>query len=173
MGWLFSSRWLERKDLVEHLVNGNGVKTLKHCCVGNNLWCVHEIEGRQYPIRFVTLYKMQGPTPRNSKYNGADHDWWGYKDVCETMGPTETSCPASYLRMCTAPESDYAYRWRQRVYALDAKKQHFKKGTTWKYGNKLYTIIKRLSPSIFLADGEDGYRWRIRTNQLLQAEMTS
>lgn len=42
MGWLFGH--YERRSLIEHLVNGNGLKTVKHCLVGNNLWCVHERE---------------------------------------------------------------------------------------------------------------------------------
>jgi hypothetical protein len=34
MGWLFG--WNTRKDLADHLITGNGVKTIKHCFKGNN-----------------------------------------------------------------------------------------------------------------------------------------
>ena len=40
MGWLFG--WNTRKELADHLISGNGVRTLKHCFKGNNLWAVQE-----------------------------------------------------------------------------------------------------------------------------------
>lgn len=166
MGWLFSSRWLERKDLIKHLTEGNGVKTLKHCLVGNHLWCVHEYELPHRTIRYICLYLMQGPLPRNNKYDGDDRNWWGYKDVDETMGPCETSCPVSYLEMCTAPENKYAYEWRQRVYARGRNARALKVGSRWKIGNKVAEILKRRSPNAFLID-MDGMRYRCGIRYLL------
>lgn len=72
MGWLFSSNWPTRKDLIDHLCEGNGVKTLKRCFKGNNMWAVQQTEAG---ITFAVLYLMQP-----SKYG------WGYKDIDETMG---------------------------------------------------------------------------------------
>ena len=164
MGWLFTDGQ-SRKDLIRHLTTGNGIKTLKHCTVGNNLWCVHE-----YPhpnnrvVRFVALYKM-------AKHTSGGCVGWGYKDIDETMGPYDTSCPESYLTMCTAPENLYAYNWRQRVYAIAEQKRRLKIGTKWKYGNKVYEILKRLSPTAFRVKDQWGDTWRVRTNQLLNAEM--
>jgi hypothetical protein len=145
MGWLFSESWPTRKDLIRHLTEGNGVKTLKHCTVGNNLWCLHEYENYRYPgntIKYVCLYKMA--------YHGKDLKGWGYKGIDETMGPVELSCPASYLDMCTAPEGNYAYDWRQRVYERDRKLKQMKIGTKVKYGENTYQIVKRRSPSSWL-----------------------
>jgi hypothetical protein len=167
MGWLFSERWLERKDLIKHLTEGNGVKTLKHCTVGNNLWCVHETQYGNNTIRFICLYMMKGPMPKNAKYTGADRDWWGYKDVDECMGPCEITCPVSYLEMCTAPENQYAYDWRQRVYARARRAREFKIGSEWRWGDKIMKIIKRRSPSSFLAQSHYGDRWRITMEQAL------
>lgn len=173
MGWLFSARWLERKDLIKHLTEDNGIKTLKHCLVGNNLWCLHEIESLREPgyTRFICLYKMQGPAACSKGYTGMDKDWWGYKDVCETMGPVELSCPASYLDLCTAPESNYAYEWRQRVYTRDRHLKACKAGVMIHYAERLYKIIKRRSPTSWLLETEHGVRLRAGIRVISQAEV--
>lgn len=166
MGWLFSERWLERKDLIKHLVEGNGLKTLKHCTVGNNLWCVHEAFHKYKTIRFICLYKMQGPT-RTKSYTGCDKDWWGYKDIDESMGPCETSCPESYLTMCTAPVNHWAYEWRQRVYARAAKARRFVKGSKWSGYGHVFEIVKRRNPQSFLAHDEMGMSWKLTMSNML------
>lgn len=170
MGWLYSSRWLERKDLIKHLTEGNGVKTLKHCLVGNHLWCVHEYALPHRTIRFVCLYLMKGPHNCGKGYTGSDKDWWGYKDVDETMGPCELTCPVSYLEMCTAPESHYAYEWRQRVYERGRKARSLKVGSRWKWGDKVVEIIKRRSPSSFLVRAYEHDVYRCSLNALLRME---
>lgn len=155
MGWLFSERWLKRKDLIEHLVNGNGVKTLKHCCVGNHLWCVHETKYGHNTIRYICLYMMQGPT-RRKDYDGRDKDWWGYKDVDESMGPCATSCPESYLTFCTAPENQWAYEWRQRIYAKHAARRARPKivvGMKLQYGGQVYKVTECLGNRGYQVDG--------------------
>ena len=115
MGWLFSSNWPTRASLREHLVNGNGVKTLKSCWVGNNLWAVQEgTKADGSVIRFVCLYLC--------RWHGKDLDGWGYKDVDETMGPYQNSCPVSYIELVEAHEREhgyetgqYAVEWRENV----------------------------------------------------------
>ena len=117
MGWLFG--YDTRKELADHLIRGNGVHTLKHCWVGNNLWTVQEVEQNQELLgrtatRFVCLYLIKG---RNYSRDG-----WGYKGVSEDMGPSETSCPLSYIELVEAHEKEHGYapvgyaaEWRQRV----------------------------------------------------------
>lgn len=111
MGWLFSQRWSTRKDLIDHLVKENSaVETLKHCCVGNNLWCVHRInEGDT----FICLYMMQ--------LHRGDFPYWGYKDIDESMGPYQVNCPLSYLEGLSAAEG-YAIEWRKRVREYHARR---------------------------------------------------
>ena len=70
MGWLFSETWPTRAVLREHLVNGNGVKTLKSCWSGNNLWAVQECtEGKYAGQKFIALYLC-----RNGKQRVWDYD---------------------------------------------------------------------------------------------------
>lgn len=54
---------------------------------------------------------------------------WGYKDMCESMGPTESRCPARILNMLspldeTYGHAGYAAEWRERCRAnLAAKRE--------------------------------------------------
>jgi hypothetical protein len=103
MGWLFG--WNTRKQLIDHLVDGNGVHTLKHCCVGNVMWAVQEGTSLRTgeTVRFIACYLLKG---RNTSRDG-----WGYKDMEESMHPYYYTCPLSYLDMVdpTCPE------WRAKV----------------------------------------------------------
>jgi hypothetical protein len=40
---------------------------------------------------------------------------WGYKDLEESMGPAEVSCPARFLELVPVPSSPYAAAWREKV----------------------------------------------------------
>lgn len=172
MGWLFSERWLQRKDLIEHLVNGNGIKTLKHCTVGNNLWCVHEGVNRNGTrVVFICLYMMKGPQNCSKGYTGCDKDWWGYKDVDESAGPCHYSCPRAYLDMCTYPVNQYAYDWRQKVYRRYEHMAKMKTGVRIKFRYTEYTIIKRMGPSCFYLETDSGYRCKAGINVMAHAEV--
>jgi len=154
MGWLFGH--YERRTLIEHLVNGNGVKTLKHFMSGNNLWCVHEHDGQ----RWACLYLLRGsPKVKNDPYN------WGYKDVCESMGPNELSFPYTWLDLLTPTDSKYANEWRARVKARGEKLQKAKLGSKWRGYGHTFEIIERRSPTSFLAKDEYGEtRWLTSRN---------
>ena len=147
MGWLFG--WRTRRALIDHLVSGNGVHTVKHCFKGNNLWAVQEYtypedatsNGEPHPkagqtARFIALYMMKGRSD--------SRDGWGYKDMDESSGPYVLTCPVSYLDMVPDP-GGYATEWRKQVrehHALKARK--FKVGTKIKYGGSEYEITKDL-----------------------------
>ena len=102
MGWLFG--WNTRKELVDHLCEGNGVKTLKRCFKGNNMWAVQQTEDG---LVFAVLYLIKG---RNESRDG-----WGYKDVDETMGPYQHDFPVSWLDLLSPCDSEYAVSWRENV----------------------------------------------------------
>lgn len=162
MGWLFGH--YERRTLIEHLVNGNGVKTLKHFLSGNNLWCVHEHDGQ----RWACLYLLRGsPKVKNDQYN------WGYKDVCESMGPNELSFPYTWLDLLTPTDSQYANEWRARVKARGEKLQKATLGSKWKGYGHTFEIIKRCSPTSFRAKDEYGETWRLTSQNISAMENLS
>lgn len=159
MGWLFG--YYERRTLIEHLVNGNGVKTLKHFLSGNNLWCVHEHDGQ----RWACLYLLRGsPKVKNDPYN------WGYKDVCESMGPNEISFPYTWLDLLTPTDSKYANEWRARVKARGEKLQKATIGSKWQGYGHTFEIIKRRSPTSFRAKNEYGETWRLTSRNISKME---
>lgn len=162
MGWLFGH--YERRTLIEHLVNGNGVKTLKHFLSGNNLWCVHEHDGQ----RWACLYLLRGsPKVKNDPYN------WGYKDVCESMGPNEISFPYTWLDLLTPTDSQYANEWRARVKARGEKLQKATLGSKWQGYGHTFEIIKRRGPTSFRAKDEYGETWRLTSRNISKMENVS
>lgn len=140
MGWLFG--WDTRKQLADHLLNDNGLKTIKHCFKGNNIWAVQEYT---YPdshanagqtVQFIALYLIKGPV------FGRGHlrDGWGYKDMDESAGPCHYNCPISYLDMVPDP-GGYATEWRAKVrehHAMSSRK--FVQGQRIKLYDKEYTV---------------------------------
>ena len=181
MGWLFG--YYERRSLIEHLVNGNGLKTIRHCLVGNNLWCVHEYEEQHAPlVRFTTageqvtetstthrwacLYLLRGnPRVKNDCYN------WGYKDIDETMGPNEISFPYTWLDLLTPIASEYANAWRARVKARGEKMATVVPGSKWFYYGGGYTVVARRSPSCWIVHDDLGCRYRMTAKHFEAAEL--
>ncbi len=154
MGWLFGH--YERRTLIEQLINDKGLKTIKHCLVGNNLWCVHEHDGQ----RWACLYLLRGsPRIKDDPCN------WGYEDVDETMGPYEISFPYTWLELLTPTDSQYANEWRARVKARGEKLRKIVVGSKWRGYGHTFEIIERRSPTSFLAKDEYGEtRWLTSRN---------
>lgn len=147
MGWTFTygqkraaliaertrtQEW-ERKD-------GTAVKDviLAHCFRGGRFsgvfYAVHErtatLRGKSETERWLEVTLMQCHTyPEHGPS-------WGYKDMEESMGPCEVSCPLGYLDMvpekkcapnCEGCAKDscsglWARRWRERVRAYHAER---------------------------------------------------
>lgn len=161
MGWLFSDRWLSRKDIGDHLINGNGVKTIKYRWVGCNLYCVHEHTNEQgETTRWACIYLTKGK-------KGFAH---GYKDMDETMGPYYYDFPVSWLDMLSPCDSENALGWRKCVRERAEKLSRIKLGTTWKLGDNTFTIIERKSPSCVRTKNQFGDTWRMNPKYLLRAE---
>lgn len=159
MGWLFGH--YERSTLVKYLTDGNGVKTIKHCLVGNNLWCVHEHDGQ----RWACLYLLRGsPRIKDDPCN------WGYKEIDESMGPNEISFPYTWLDLLTPTDSKYANEWRTRVKARGEKLQKVTVGSKWQGYGHTFEIIKRRSPTSFRAKDEYGETWRLTSQNILAME---
>ena len=126
MGWLISygdtkSETIARRTKTE--VNAEGTRRWsypKSCVRGNCLWKIMVIEDLKdgvwvEDIRLIALDLL-------AKGSRSD-EGWGYKDIDETMGPYETSCPISYLDMVPCPDSECARDWREKVRERAAGKQ--------------------------------------------------
>ena len=158
MGWLFG--WNTRKELVDHLCEGNGVKTLKRCFKGNNMWAVQQTEDG---LVFAVLYLIKGRS--NTRYG------WGYKDMDETMHPYYYDFPVSWLDLLSPTDSENARKWREEVRKRAEKLARLKVGTTWERpGGERYTILERRSPSSLRVKDQWGDTWRMPPRTLLGAE---
>jgi hypothetical protein len=164
MGWLFG--WHSRKELVDRLTHGNGVKTLKSCSVGTNLWCVHEgIRQDGTVVRFAALYLIRGPAYGRSI---GDRFPWGYKDLNESEGPDDASFPASWLALLTPTDSQYALAWRERVRVRGTKLASAVAGSRWVMRDgRVFEIVKRASPTSWQIRLQHGGIYRVGTNVLL------
>lgn len=152
MGWLISfgdtkKETIARRTRTQH--NEDRTRRWsypKSCIRGNCLWKIAVVEdlkdGEWVEVQRVIALDLlrKGSRP---------DEGWGYKDIDETMGPAEKSCPISYLDMVPCPDG-YAREWRKAVREKAAGKQAvtdviraMKKGDTLylKQGCKPETII--------------------------------
>lgn len=129
MGWTGSSAWRSKQDVVNDLIKSEtGLNILAHSVRGNTLWMVGEtvkdtphFKAGHRLILCVLLCSHQGE--------------WSYKDMDESMGPNDVSCPLGYLDMVPDP-GGYATAWRQRVRAAaNAKADQRKLTKTLKVGD--------------------------------------
>jgi hypothetical protein len=84
-------------------------------CVGNSLWMVRE-----------TTITPPGGEPKIHKWIGLDllesgGDGWGWKDMDESTGPYDTSCPAEFLDMAPQPDGEFCAKWREAIRANASK----------------------------------------------------
>jgi hypothetical protein len=132
MGWLFSHNMKRRKDIIQDRIksyNGKefsvregretyGITTcLKHCYKGapfaGTLWKVMETKIYNTETDFFVKTDLWIACDL-LQWDNRDK-CWGYKDLEESMGPTKSNCPLSYLDMVPEPDHEFAKEWRERV----------------------------------------------------------
>ena len=131
MGWLFKAGY-SRKQLIAERIEGwehttdTGVlvinKCLAHCYRGGVfsgvLWSVWERNS------FDKDDQLAQPTERwiaCDLLSYQRHYGWGYKDICESMGPCQCSCPLSYLDIVPVDRYGGNEKWREGVRSYHAK----------------------------------------------------
>lgn len=115
MGWTFcptqtlpdliAERLREKRWTSEDGRNFND-KVIASSKRGNNLWYVVERTVNDgEPYRFIALDLLA-----YDRHHGA-----GYKDLCESMGPSEKNCPLKFFDLVPVPDGEYGKGWRERV----------------------------------------------------------
>jgi len=109
MGWLFT-HGASRHDIISNLVQPEENETRRwetvaHCLRGNVLWSVIKLTKKAENITetFIGCHLLD-------KSTGVG---WGYKNLCESIGPLYYTCPLKYLEM--APVANQS--WRDDVIA--------------------------------------------------------
>ena len=119
MGWTYydapvqyrnGKRYIDRKAECDKLFNWReehkSGKVLKSAMVGSTYYAAVQLlndDVQEDVCAVVVLTK----TDCKSHWN------FGYKDMNETMGPYECSCPESILKLLTPTTNEYALNWRE------------------------------------------------------------
>lgn len=126
MGWTYSASWPTKKAMIDYCtgeaLGGPGkVTTIAKAVRGNTLWTVIEYgaDSGRFPAgtRAILCFLLGS----DLKHSGG----WGYKDMDESMGPCDISCPVSFLDMVPDP-GGYATEWRAKVRAHAERKAALK-----------------------------------------------
>lgn len=126
MGWTTSSWWQSRRDVIKERTENSlwypneGKVQRKHTCIahcvrGGTLWTVWEVINIDLCTSDFWSHRYIGcDLIRN--YGKAEG--FGYKDMCESMGPCYYDCPLGYLAMAPVENQE----WRDAVVAFHAKR---------------------------------------------------
>jgi len=121
MGWLYSTRYSERKDrkrLIADILKFEETDkaswtTLRHCLRGNVLWSVqtYTTKATGKEERFIRCDLLA--------YGGRESGW-GYKSLEESCGPNALTCPLSYLKDVPEPDNK---QWRADVIRVHSERK--------------------------------------------------
>jgi len=98
---------------------------------------------------------------------------FGYKDMTESMGPNEDSCPSRILKLLTPPDNEYATNWRNRCNSKIYSKKNKPKiteGMNLFYNGKDYKVNEVLGRRGYMVEC-DGYKYRMKSSQALSANI--
>jgi len=123
MGWTFirnATKQTVIREILEPWIFTNDAGNKVHSVVidsrlvGNSLWYVRETT-RTAQDGAVTVTKWIGLSLLESSTYG-----WGHKDMDESMGPYDDTCPPEFLPLAPVPEGEFAQLWRNRIMAKAA-----------------------------------------------------
>lgn len=158
MGWDFycDKSWTKARIVADKVAgndmrwDGHQATVIAHALRGNHLWRVVE---KPDGSRFIALDLLR---------SGGRDSGWGYKGLCESVGPREVDCPLGFLDM-VPPNDDYG--WRDSVRAYHANKRarasvKLAPGMPVTIYGKAYTIIRKREPRGWIVRGQDGRIYR-------------
>jgi len=130
MGWLFCEA--DKASLVKRITHNYRDRILDQATVGNTLYLLVRADDCDTILVFLLA--------SDSSFNATPHNKWGYKDLCESMGPSVVTCPRRLLDKSTC-SSSYAPEWREacRGY-LAAKAEKAKASKALTAGTYRFTL---------------------------------
>lgn len=139
MGWLYSEQWQSQKEVEKHLIGQiaqAGCKVLDTSSCWGEFYALCEHPNGERDI-FVALIK--GTKPSRHKCGE-----FGYKSMCESVGPFYHNCPERILSQST-DQSETAVAWRDNCRKLRKEKSLQRKVLkSLKEGDKLLTSFGEL-----------------------------
>lgn len=110
------------KELWKYSENTHGL--LKSRMVGSTYYAAAKYFKTGEVIGFVTLTSIVAD-------NWGAYDFY-YKEMCETMGPTEAKCPESILNLLSPTDNEFANDWRKRCREYNRLEKMYKSGRSLK-----------------------------------------
>jgi hypothetical protein len=140
MGWLYQKDPLAREQIIPHLKRGaiewdaaeTKAEVLDAAIVGGAVYAAVRVtfktdndeRGRKAGSSFVTAFVVL--------FRNTQRDGFGFKDMCEAMGPSANDCPKRIMKLLTpidewpaGADPSYAEKWRQSVMVKHAKQHIF------------------------------------------------
>lgn len=163
MGWLWTHKPRHIKPL-DFIINHTGAltwsspqrehnyKVIDAALVGlrTAYFAVEQVHRGTGERRVWAAIFLLGYAPKN-RHN------FGWKDMDETCGPYEASCPERILKLLTPTDNQYANDWRQRCWEKIERRRALPKvvkGAVIVYRGRRYTAETRLHRS-WLVRGDD------------------
>ena len=91
--------------------DGRSAKVIAYAATWRVAYMAYEINSPEKGREVVALVCLINHVP-----NAKDGFTFGYKDMDESMGPCESKCPESILKLLTPTTYEYAIAWRQRCW---------------------------------------------------------
>lgn len=158
--------------LLEYQHEPDRCEIVDHSRRGNVLYVVFRNIPKAY--RFIVVFLLEGPPP--AARHAGDRSW-GYKDICESMGPSVKDCPERLLRQsdvqcpmavawreaCRLKRKAQAERRRLASRCRSGDRLHYRRGCNQE-GDVVVTIefVRPHSPTFFIGRDEAGRLWRYR-----------
>lgn len=108
---------IDRKSILEDEISDD-YEILKSQMVGSTYYGAIKRDGKVFGMVILT------------RIDNHDQFNFGFKGIPETMGPVESKCPVSILKLLSPTDDEYATEWRKRCYEYakaDAARKNFLK----------------------------------------------
>lgn len=171
MGWSFTYGSPQPSIKAEidklHTWESDGVKVevIKSTMVGSTYYAAvrrTHADGKTDTTASVCLTK---------RINNKSFHEWGYKGMDETMGPSESRCPVSILKLLDPPPNEFSRQWRERCreYAAQPKRE-YKAGTLISQGEDHTYRLERphswRTRTWVVSHTKTGQEYRMSLNQM-------
>ena len=192
MGWLYQNEPLRHEKPVDYFRreltfsrDGMSSTVLDAAAVRGTVYAAvrntnYPVPGADYVYCAVILFKNN------------ERDGFGYKDMCESMGPCEVDCPDRIMKLLTPveqiPNPSYTADWRERVAAAKERRKTTAKlkpgdviklrhdatfGKTGVVASEFHVLHFRKRTPIFEPIGFPGFLCRLGPSTLAMATLVT
>ena len=149
MGWDGAYHWTKKSIVVNETaasLKNNGYAIIKQANTRGGVWFVLE-KNSQREIYFAKIQRHGNEFVR--------------KGMTESMGPSDTCCPVSFLELVPCPDS-HATAWREKVLAQSsAKKREITPGFIFELYGKVYQALEKIDRSWRVREAGTGQVYRM------------